>query len=145
MDSARHSREAGRPPRSLVFLASAALVAGTGAALWALPAAPPGWNARPGVTAAPTGERTPASPVPETLVAARQTVASPTPPAAAPPADEPAAPYRGFLDAAGEPHPELLRAGVRSFAIGHIVAGPGGCAPPPAAVRGAVPLRRRGT
>lgn len=129
VDSARHSREAGRPPRSLVFLASAALVAGTGAALWALPAAPPGWNARPGVTAAPTGERTPASPVPETLVAARQTVASPTPPAAAPPADEPAAPYRGFLDAAGEPHPELLRAGVRSFAIGHIVAGPGGCAP----------------
>ncbi|GLX03511.1 hypothetical protein Misp03_04380 [Microbispora sp. NBRC 16548] len=141
VDSARHSREAGRPPRSLVLLASAALVAGTGAALWALPATPPGgWDAtpggpggrpesRPGATATPTGARSPASPVPETLVAARQTVASPAPPAAAPPADEPAARYRGFLDAAGEPHPELLRVGVRSFAIGHIVAGPGGCAP----------------
>ncbi|MFG1861457.1 glycoside hydrolase family 18 protein [Microbispora bryophytorum] len=132
MDSARHSREAGRPSRSLVFLASAALVAGTGAALWALPAAPTGgWAAtpggEPGVTAG--GGTSPASPVPETLVAARQTVTSPAPPAAAPPADEPAARYRGFLDAAGAPRPELLRAGVRSFAIGHIVAGPGGCAP----------------
>lgn len=137
VDTARHSRETGRPPRSLVFLASTALVASTGAALWALPAAPPGWNAgpgmmpgaTPGVTATPTRERTPASPVPETLVAARQTVASPAPPSAAPTADEPAAPYRGFLDASGEPRPELLRAGVRSFTIGHIVAGPGGCAP----------------
>ncbi|MEU6428312.1 hypothetical protein ABZ860_20655 [Microbispora sp. NPDC046973] len=130
MDSARHSREAGRPPRSLVLLASAALVAGTGAALWVLPAAPPGgWDTRPGATTTPA----PASPVPETLVAARQTVASPPPPAAAAPgdesADEPAVHYRGFLDAAGEPHPELLRAGVRAFAIGHVVAGPGGCAP----------------
>ncbi|XVQ83478.1 hypothetical protein ACQP2K_32285 [Microbispora siamensis] len=136
MDSARHSREAGRPPRSLVLLASAALVAGTGAALWALPAAPPGgWDAtrgiKPGVKpgATPTGERTPAPSTPETLVAARQTVAAPAPPAAAPPAGEPVARYRGFLDAAGEPRPELLRAGVRSFAIGHVVAGPGGCSP----------------
>ncbi|WP_204047660.1 hypothetical protein [Microbispora siamensis] len=140
MDSARHSREAGRPPRSLVLLASAALVAGTGAALWALPAAPPGgWDAtrgvepgvKPGVEpgATPTGERTPAPSTPETLVAARQTVAAPTPPAAAPLAGEPVTRYRGFLDAAGEPRPELLRAGVRSFAIGHVVAGPGGCSP----------------
>ncbi|MGI5156044.1 hypothetical protein [Microbispora sp. CA-102843] len=140
MDSARHSREAGRPPRSLVLLASAALVAGTGAALWALPAAPAGgWGATPGVkpgaTATPTGERSPASATPETLVAARQTVTSPAPPGAAPPADEPAARYRGFLDAAGEPHPELLDAGVRSFAMGHVVAGPDGCAPHWAGVR----------
>ncbi|MEU6414612.1 hypothetical protein [Microbispora sp. NPDC046933] len=134
MDSARHSREAGRPPRSLVLLASAALVAGTGAALWALPAAPPGgWDVAPAVTSAPTttptGERTPAPATPETLVAARQTVASPAPPGAAPPYGEPAAGYRGFLDAAGVPRPELLDAGVRSFAIGHVVAGPGGCSP----------------
>ncbi|WP_432923927.1 hypothetical protein ACQPZZ_28015 [Microbispora sp. CA-135349] len=133
MDSARHSREAGRLPRSLVLLASAALVAGTGAALWALPAAPPeGWHVAPGAT--PAGHRTPASATPETLVAARQTVAAPAPPAA-PSADAPAAGYRGFLDAAGEPRPELTAAGVRSFAIGHVVAGPDGCTPHWAGVR----------
>lgn len=139
VDSARHSREAGRPSRSLVLLASAALVAGTGAALWALPPAPPGgWNVASGLAAGtgpPTDARTPASATPETLVAARQTVtASPAPPAA-PPAGGPAARYRGFLDAAGRPHPELLEAGVRSFTIGHVVAGPGGCAPHWAGVR----------
>ncbi|WP_169949417.1 hypothetical protein [Microbispora sp. H11081] len=130
MDSARHSREAGRPPRSLVLLASAALVAGTGGALWALPAAPPGgWNVSSGVMpgTGPAGDRTPSPATSETLVAARQPVtASPTPPAAR---------YRAFLYAAGRPHPELAAAGVRSFAMGHIVVGPGGCAPHWAGVR----------
>lgn len=149
VESARHSRETGRPPRSLVLLASAALVAGTGAALWALPPAPPGgWAATPGPETGPgsgpgsghepghppgfrpggaSGVRRSPSPGPsETLVAA--TVTSPTPPVSvSPPGLVP--PYRGFLDAAGEPYPELLRAGVRSFTIGHVVAGPDGCTP----------------
>lgn len=131
VDSARHSREAGRPSRSLILLATAALAAGTGAAMWALPAAPPGgWNAAAVASATPAGDRAPASATPETLVAARQTVASPSPSAAASPAeDPPAARFRGFLDAAGEPRPELPAAGVRSYTMGYIVAGPGGCAP----------------
>ncbi|MBX6382759.1 MAG: hypothetical protein IRZ07_07250, partial [Microbispora sp.] len=70
----------------------------------------------------------PASAPPETLVAARQTVTSPAPPSGAF-RGEAAVPFRGFLEAAGRPRPELLEAGVRSFAFGHVVAGPGGCVP----------------
>ncbi|MEZ0072680.1 hypothetical protein [Planotetraspora sp. GP83] len=38
MESARHAREAGTPPRSLVLLGALTLVTGTGVALWLLPA-----------------------------------------------------------------------------------------------------------
>ncbi|MEW9530270.1 hypothetical protein [Microbispora sp. NPDC049125] len=147
MRPGRHARGAGTLPRSLVALGAAAILAGTGTALWLLPTVPDAQWATPSRPSPP-----------ETLVAARQTItvltqASPASPGAGvsasamrPPAGSGAPPYGrtggrryvGFLDvtrdargvaAPGHDAGGDRRERVRRYTIGHLIAGPDGCTP----------------
>ncbi|GAA3128532.1 hypothetical protein GCM10010466_19080 [Planomonospora alba] len=121
--AARHAREPGTPPRSVVVLASVALTVTTGAALWALPSDTDEWM-RPAQARAQTAA---------TLAATR--------PAASGLAAAPSAPLRGtgpsgfaaFVDVVNDPRFNLPRAaqqnGVRWFTLGHLTAGQDGCTP----------------
>ncbi|GAA3081666.1 hypothetical protein [Streptosporangium carneum] len=121
--AARRVREPGTPPRSLVALASFALAAGTGTALWLLPSGvderpgPPGHSPASGVAAPPPT----ASPVP-------RPVTSPAPRRVSRPSG-----FVTFVDAGRDPLFELPRAAgrdrVRWFTLGHLTAGTDGCTP----------------
>ncbi|MEV8634987.1 hypothetical protein AB0395_25360 [Streptosporangium sp. NPDC051023] len=114
--AARRVREPGTPPGSLVALASLALVAGTGAALWLLPSGIPGPPARawhPAPAAPPPGARPAAAGAPGRI-------------------SRPSG-FVTFVDAAGDPPfalPEAVsRDHVRWFTLGHLTAGADGCTP----------------
>ncbi|GIH69495.1 glycoside hydrolase family 18 protein [Sphaerimonospora thailandensis] len=116
MESARPAREAGTPPRFLVFLGASTLVFGTGLALWLLPT-----SAEPMVVSH--------------QVRAIRTTTTPTtkpattpmpPPASAVPDPLPVTPgrtYTEFVDASAGP----TAARARWYTIGHLTAGPDGC------------------
>lgn len=118
---ARRVREPGTPPRALVVLASIALAAGTGGAIWLLPPeargewAPGGRNAQTGAT----------PPRPAVRPSAGQT---PPPPVVARPSG-----FVAFVDAIRDPSfdlPEAARKNrVRWFTLGHLTAGRKGCVP----------------
>ncbi|WP_155352012.1 hypothetical protein [Acrocarpospora pleiomorpha] len=110
METARHARPAGTPPRSVLVLATLTLISGTATALWLLPGR------------ALTSAETPAS----LLSAQPAVVAGSPPPAAAAPA--PRAPaYVAFVDAVRDPAFNLpdaaRRTGVTTYTLGHISSG----------------------
>ncbi|MDP9866636.1 MULTISPECIES: hypothetical protein [Streptosporangium] len=120
--AARRTREPGTPPRSLVALAAAALVTGTGFAVWLLPA---GTGGRPAAGQAPHPRVGP--PRLTTLPAADQAPGAPLSPRAS---VRPSG-YVPFVDTGDGPLSNLTRTarqgGVRWFTLGHLTAGPDGC------------------
>lgn len=116
----RRLREPGTPPRSLVVLASLALAAGTGAALWTLPsgAVRPARAQRP-IASPPV--RLPASPAPVPSAVGRPG-----------PVTRPSG-FVTFVDAARTPSfapPERSTPGrAHWFTLGHLTAGGDGCTP----------------
>ncbi|MFF5109467.1 hypothetical protein [Streptosporangium sp. NPDC000509] len=115
----RRTREPGTPPRPLVVLASIALAAGTGAAVWLLPSRAHGeWavagQAGPSATSSGPVSRPTATP-------------SPTPAVVRPSG------FVAFVDAARGPRfnlsREVRRGHVRWFTLGHLTAGQKGCVP----------------
>ncbi|GAA3440703.1 hypothetical protein [Planomonospora venezuelensis] len=124
--AARHAREPGTPPRSLVALAAILLAATTGAAVWLLPAEADEW-AGPARAARP--ERLGAATAPPAGRPAAERVADSG--AAAPAAGGPSG-FVTFVDAARTPLFGLPSAadpqdGARWFALGHLTAGRDGC------------------
>ncbi|WP_433240666.1 hypothetical protein ACQPYK_34875 [Streptosporangium sp. CA-135522] len=123
--AARPAREPGTPPRSLVALASATLVAVTGFALWLLPG-------RIVESGAPLGQAPHAragSPLLTTRPAADQAPR----PALSPPAPARPAGFVPFVDTVRDPLFNLTRAArqddLRWFTLGHLTAGQNGCTP----------------
>ncbi|GAA3025733.1 hypothetical protein [Streptosporangium longisporum] len=117
------AREPGTPPRSLVVLASVALVAGTGTAIWLLPSGATGeWSARGDRAAAapPSGTPRPAASGRRPAVDREAAVSRPSG-------------FVTFVDAARDPRFDLPRAvrtdHVRWFTLGHLTAGQKGCVP----------------
>ncbi|WP_204055879.1 hypothetical protein [Microbispora corallina] len=141
MESARHARGAGNPPRSLVALAAVALAAGTGAALWLLPGASgAGWTASAHLPSGRPPSALPSSA--ETLLAARQAssvgtspapspsgIALPRPPAGPAVAASAGPAFRQFLDLARTPGAAHRVHPGGSYLVGHVIAGPDGCTP----------------
>ncbi|GII54510.1 hypothetical protein Pth03_28990 [Planotetraspora thailandica] len=139
MDSARHNREAGTPPRSVVLLAGTVLVIATGFALWLLPAqtradwgSPSSPPTRSLAAAHPTpepGTAKPSQPAPDPVATRRP------PPPVSPARVRVARPsgYMGFADVARNPRFDLSagarNTGVLWYTIGHLTAGPDGCSP----------------
>ncbi|SFK78633.1 hypothetical protein SAMN05216275_13533 [Streptosporangium canum] len=122
--AARRTREPGTPPRSLVALASVALVAGTGLAIWVLPAETGGWaraGQAPHVRVGP--------PRLATRPAADQ-APGPAPPS---PAGVRPSGFVTFVDTVRDPLYNLTRAARRSnvrwFTLGHLTAGQHDCTP----------------
>lgn len=111
--SVSRRREPGTPPRILVVLAALGLTAATALAVWLLPA-----------------QALPTQPLAiVTTPSASTPVASPS---AEPPPEGPSA-FVSFVDTARQPGFNLpgnaRHTGVRWFALGHLIAGGGGCAP----------------
>ncbi|MFD0665133.1 glycoside hydrolase family 18 protein [Thermocatellispora tengchongensis] len=121
-DDSRRGGLPGTPPRFVVVLASAGLVALTGAAVWLLPAeaGPPGGLAA-GSTAPAVGSAT------ELAGMERQRRLVVLPPERRPSG------YVTYVHTASEPRfspaAEMRRTGVRWYALGHLTAGPDGCTP----------------
>ncbi|WP_067183537.1 hypothetical protein [Microtetraspora niveoalba] len=148
MDSARGEREPGTPPRPLVALAAAALVAGTGYAMWLLPAraipdapdpAPstPAGAAQGGATGLGPVAASAAATAPAPAVTAGSAVAwrssdqvAPIPVGAR---DGGPSGYVVFVDAVRDPGFDLAGAarstGAGWYTLGHLAAGPDGCTP----------------
>ncbi|WP_239114967.1 hypothetical protein [Planotetraspora kaengkrachanensis] len=129
MDSARHGREAGNPPRFLVMLAAVALVTTTGVALWLLPAQMRGdWGTADGPTRSPAAAQSPLAVDPGRPPA--------QPPGGLPPdrthTSRPSG-YMGFVDATRSPRFDLAanarRTGIVWYTVGHLTAGIDGCTP----------------
>ncbi|MFJ2029806.1 hypothetical protein [Streptosporangium sp. NPDC087985] len=122
--AARRPREPGTPPRSLVVLASAALVTGTGFAIWLLPAETDGWA---GAARAPRAGVEPPRLTTRTAAAQRPEPVLPPPVTVRPSGFVP------FVDPGHDPHFNLPRAArenhVRWFTLGHLTAGQNGCTP----------------
>ncbi|MFC4063139.1 hypothetical protein ACFOWE_33080 [Planomonospora corallina] len=122
--AARHAREPGTPPRSVIVLASVALTVATGAALWLLPSETDDWM-RPAQARAQTSASLPA-----TRAASSGLAAAPSAPVRATGAPSG---FVTFVDAVHDPRASLPRAaqqsGVRWFTLGHLTAGQGGCTP----------------
>ncbi|GIH28210.1 hypothetical protein Aph01nite_65200 [Acrocarpospora phusangensis] len=116
METARHARPAGTPPRSVLVLASLALFAATATALWLLPGRPLDSLA---------GSVTPP-------LAARPAIVVGSPPPAGGPAPRGPA-YVAFVDAVRDPEFNLpaafRRTGVGAYTLGHVSSGPDGCTP----------------
>lgn len=119
-------------PRPLVALSATALVAGTGAALWFLPAeARPEWAA-PASVAQPKIIVQPVmvarTPEPRITAEAPQPATAPEPVRAGGPSG-----FVTFVDAVHHPRFDLpataRRTGVRWYTIGHLTAGQDGCTP----------------
>ncbi|WP_155334863.1 hypothetical protein [Acrocarpospora corrugata] len=113
VETARHARPAGTPPRSVLVLASLTLVNGTAAALWLLPGRPLSSLSAP---------LTPP-------IAAQPAVVVSDPPGGG--VRRPA--YVAFVDAVRDPEFNLpaaaRRTGVTSYTLGHISAGQDSCVP----------------
>ncbi|MEU4833900.1 hypothetical protein [Streptosporangium sp. NPDC023615] len=118
------AREPGTPPRPLVVLASIALAAGTGTAIWLLPSGATGeWaprGDRPGGVATPPGTRSPAVPGRSPAPGGEPAVSRPSG-------------FVTFVDTARDPRFDLSRAvrrdHLRWFTLGHLVAGRKSCVP----------------
>ncbi|MEV7006251.1 hypothetical protein [Streptosporangium sp. NPDC051022] len=119
--TARRVREPGTPPRSLVALASVALVTGTGAALWLLPSGTGEHPFRP-ARPSPAGIAAPPSAVRPAAVKAPVRIRRPSG-------------FVTFVDAARDPLPALpseppetgRRDRVHWFTLGHLTAAADGC------------------
>ncbi|MEV4380517.1 hypothetical protein [Streptosporangium sp. NPDC049644] len=117
---ARRAREPGTPPRPLVVLASIALAAGTGGAIWLLPPRAQGeW--------AVVGRRAGAGAPPSETAPRPAAEPAPTPAVVRPSG------FVAFVDAVHEPRFNLSKAArksrVRWFTLGHLTAGRSGCVP----------------
>ncbi|GII27433.1 glycoside hydrolase family 18 protein [Planotetraspora mira] len=129
MDSARHTREAGNPPRLLVMLGAVALVTTTGVALWLLPAQMRAdWGSSPEPTRSLAAAQPPLTADPGTPSAPPS--GAPTPGRAH--TSRPSG-YVGFVDATRNPRFDLSanarRTGIRWYMVGHLTAGLDGCSP----------------
>ncbi|GAA3508848.1 hypothetical protein FHR32_000272 [Streptosporangium album] len=128
--AARRPREPGTPPRAMVVLAAAALVTGTGLAVWLLPATSDGWTG--------TGRTPHAGGKPPRLT--RTTAGLPPEPAPPPPAAVHPSGFVAFVDTVRDPLFNLPRAArqehVRWFTLGHLTAGQDGCTPVWGGLRG---------
>ncbi|WP_068924931.1 hypothetical protein [Planobispora rosea] len=167
--AARHAREPGTLPRSFTALASVALAAVTGAAVWMLPTETDEW-ATPAQAAhsggaepasgggSPAGRRSVVSGEPAAEARSASGSGVPvSPPGAA--SDSPASPlspapggpsgFVTFVDAVREPLfdlPRTVRPGdARWFVLGHLTAGRNGCTPGWGGVQdpGTVPVTAR--
>ncbi|MEU1878508.1 hypothetical protein ABZ470_14450 [Streptosporangium sp. NPDC020072] len=122
----RRVREPGTPPRSLVALASLALAAGTGAALWVLP----------GGAVRPARAQRPVAPPPVPVPAPLASAPVPSPAGRPGPVARPSG-FVTFVDAARNPSftapftpPGPSAPGrVHWFTLGHLTAGEDGCTP----------------
>lgn len=121
--AARRAREPGTPPRPLVVLAAAALVTGTGLAIWSLPATS---DNRTGAGRAPHAGS--ASPHLTRTAAGRPPDAASPPAAAVRPSG-----FVAFVDPVRDPLSTLpgtaRRERPRWFTLGHLTAGQDGCTP----------------
>ena len=127
MDSARHTREAGNPPRFLVMLGAVALVTTTGVALWLLPA-----QMRADWGSAPEPTRSLAAAEPPLAGDPVRPSAQPSPAPGRAHTSRPSG-YMGFVDAIRNPRFDLSanarRTGILWYTVGHLTAGLDGCTP----------------